>query len=184
MVEPMQPSGGLLGGSSSQGGQKMSKLAALAAARRKKENATQEGASAQTVNNSVALLDKLSINKETDVKVKRQSEDPPEQPRPRKYPSRKAQVEVEPAPKEPESPEPEELKEDEPDAPVAQPSAFASVLCGSQHHGADSASALPSSFSAYGFLADHPNPFAGPSPDDLVSKAQKESKSLNKNAKK
>ena len=60
LIKPLYPRGGLLGGSSTAGGPKVSKLAALAAARKKKENDTSSGSSTQNSTNSVALLDKLS----------------------------------------------------------------------------------------------------------------------------
>ena len=58
LVEPLYPRGGLLGGSSKPDGAPKSKLAALAAARKKKENQKAEGS--QNATSSVALLDKLS----------------------------------------------------------------------------------------------------------------------------
>lgn len=59
LIEPLYPPGKLLGGSPLQGG-KVSKLAALAAARKKKDEEKNQDAPSQTSTTSVALLDKLS----------------------------------------------------------------------------------------------------------------------------
>lgn len=64
MIEPLYPPGGLLGGCPSQG-TGTSKLAALAAARKKKDQERNQDAQSQTSTMSVTLLDKLSGKKST-----------------------------------------------------------------------------------------------------------------------
>lgn len=64
MIEPLYPPGGLLGGSPSQGAG-TSKLAALAAARKKKDQERNQDAQSQTSTTSVMLLDRLSGKKST-----------------------------------------------------------------------------------------------------------------------
>lgn len=59
LIEPLYPPGRLLGGSPLQSG-KVSKLAALAAARKKKDQEKNPDATSQTSTKSVALLDTLS----------------------------------------------------------------------------------------------------------------------------
>ncbi|KAF3037411.1 Hsp70 suppressor, GTPase facilitates ribosomal subunit dissociation [Didymella keratinophila] len=159
--------GGLLGGSS--------KLAALAAKRRKER---EEAAAASTANGetdaAVAMLDKLTV------KSKDNAPQPEEDTRPSriaKYTARKRS----PSPK-PE--EPVEEMELEPEAPKpaitvefparrAQPSMFASVLCGPSPR--PESTGLVQEFPVpYSFYKEYQaiRPFDGPSPDDIVRAAQ------------
>lgn len=64
LIEPLYPPGRLLGGSPSQGG-KVSKLAALAAARKKKCQEKNQDSPLQNSTTSVTLLDKLSGKEST-----------------------------------------------------------------------------------------------------------------------
>lgn len=196
LIEPLYPRGGLLGGSSSQGTGKISKLAALAAARKKKDQGRSQDGSSGASNTSVALLDRLNGNaRSTGETLSRPSsemqtsEDRKQEPFPAHsdslYPARIRKCSV---PKEeekvaevlePPGTEFQELKQLVV-VPVAAPSMFAKVMFGMADAVYERQSkrmktmvfALPQGPDA------EINPFAGPSPDDEVSRAQQHSKGL------
>ncbi len=196
LIEPLYPRGGLLGGSSSQGTGKISKLAALAAARKKKDQGRSQDGSSGASNTSVALLDRLSgkakstsetpgrPSSETQISKDRKQEpipahsDPLYSARIRKcsVPNEEEKVaEVLETP----ATEFQELKQLVV-VPVAAPSMFAKVMFGMADAVYERQSkrmkriifALPQGPDA------EINPFAGPSPDDEVSRAQQHSKGL------
>ncbi|KAF2257905.1 hypothetical protein CC78DRAFT_622251 [Lojkania enalia] len=182
LVEPCFPKGGLLGGSS-----KTSKLAALAAARKKKQE--EEKAMAASLNKlsetqteadaAVALLDRLSV-KEKDGVSNAGLRGGGEISEPRlslsRYPIRKKSSTPPPVPI--------ELKVEIPSEPLkvvetptlrTGPSAFASVLCGIGSTTSERRTIGPSRFpipytNFPGFA--NAKPFAKPSPDDVVIRAQ------------
>lgn len=187
LIERLYPQGGLLGGSSKPDGAPKSKLAALAASRKKKEN--QRAEDGQNATSSVALLDKLSgkprqlkpdsastlsssktLSAITEQTVNEQ---------PRKYPRRKSKAL-------------ESLQDDQPAkeaskksdslassaaekkpemTPTAGPSIFARTIFGasavSQQHDVQT-----SDRHMLGLDTHAEFDFAGPSPDDVVTKAQ------------
>ena len=186
VVEPLYPRGGLLGGSSKPDGAPKSKLAALAAARKKKP--IQRDEDAQNATSSIALLDKLS-GKPRQLKPNSASSGNPNplsvvteqtvHEQSRKYPRRKS--------KEPESPQRQQPAEAlfkksdslaSPDnekkseiTPTARPSIFARTIFStttiSQQHdirSSDRYLVRPDTHTEFNF--------AGPSPDDIVTKAQ------------
>lgn len=194
LIEPLYPRGGLLGGSSSQGTGKISKLAALAAARKKKDQGRSQDGSSGASNTSVALLDRLSgkakspseapgrPGSEIQISGDRKLEPISAHPNPL-YPARIRKCSV---PKEeekvaevlePSATESQELKHLVV-VPVATPSMFAKVMFGMVDAVYERQSkrmktmifALPQGPDA------EINPFAGPSPDDEVSRAQQHSK--------
>ncbi|KAL8808476.1 MAG: hypothetical protein Q9182_000027 [Xanthomendoza sp. 2 TL-2023] len=202
LIEPLYPQGGLRGGSPATSGAKMSKLAALAAARKKKENEKQVDADSQGLNASVAILDKLgnrTHNGMADVKdmVSSRPEDtssvaissaPTRQSR--KYPSKTRHLspEASPAsmsPKE-QTPSVDPMNNSAQEAPTASmpkaaPSSFATTMFGASQ---DPLSSILEPFQGLDFALPHAvnsrkakhDPFAGPSPDDVVTKAQSFSK--------
>lgn len=193
LIEPLYPPGRLLGGSPSQG--KVSKIAALAAARKKKGNGATKSIPQRSMT-SVALLDKLSgrnsstassdpaLSVSETIHSESTGEDRVLKTQASAHPSQKdgwqitdSKLEVErhvrvlrqlptassPSPRVPTV------------APVAAPSKFAKVLFG------DSVfwQKLPpvASFQPYYMVPQGPKftnseAFAGPSPDDIVLKAQ------------
>jgi len=187
LVEPLYPRGGLLGGASKQDGAPKSKLAALAAARKKKEN--QKTDDGQTTS-SVALLDKLGgTSRERNSDTKKDSSNlsfqsataahttnvqtwryPARQPKDIAPPQAEQPLQVSAVAQEPLfGPEAKQQAEI---IPVAAPSAFAQTIAGSSlkpeqpvfnslPHYALQNSERHTEFS-----------FAGPSPDDVVVKAQ------------
>jgi elongation factor 1 alpha-like protein len=181
-VIPVLPRGRLLGGS---------KLAALAAARKKKQEEQSRGSGvAQPTNTkadtdkAVALLDKLTVkNKDnttpsTDTVAAEEHERKPVKSR---LQYRKRQATPEPVVAEPE----EELTIEEPTPSIQLPnlrigpSSFASTLCGAGNSSTvwKSAKAQASD----GLTEVLPkviagDPFAGPSPDDIVLRAQAKGK--------
>ena len=195
MVEECERRGGLLGGSS-----KPSKLAALAAARKKKEEQKAAAATASTAADqtatakAVALLDRLgskpSVTKDQE---KPSSIVPPtgssgsnsETSRLKGFPLRKKPTETQP---EPPPPAPEPVPEEpEPkrkiiEVPRAAPSGFAAILVGtstprnnaidSPPRGRRREDSLLSSLYSHNFDLSAHNPFADPSPDDMVLNAQ------------
>ena len=196
LIEPLYACSGLLGGSSSTSGPKVSKLAALAAARKKKENDHPSGGVTQNLTSSVALLDKLS-GKANAAKTSGQSQPnsnisgsdgtPSElsgKSRDRKYPVRRRNSSSQPVqakadvsdvqasegiPTEPEVPTVAVS------IPTASPSDFAKTMFGSSgEYQIMSIFSESSKFSVpFDFTSStEPNPFAGPSPDDIVTKAQ------------
>ena len=153
---PQKPWPKLLGGSS--------KLAKLAEERRKKAAASQ-----QAPNGAISSLDRLSKSKDID-------ENEPPQPRveSKKYPIRKKREPTAP-PKEP-TPPPEEPKEEMPDL-RASPTEFGRTLSSSPSNSNGLASMIMKSLMG----SDTPDDtFDGPSPDDVVLRAQQHSKGLNK----
>lgn len=188
LVEPLYPRGGLLGGSSKHDGAPKSKLAALAAARKKKENQMLEDG--QNATSSVALLDKLgakSRGSKADTRPSLSSLNPqnvpsgqPKNIQTRKYPVRKPQNEdvspakptTEAAPAAP-GPLPSPELEAKPEiTPAATPSVFARTIFGTP---AKSHEPVFQSADNYVLQASESHTefnFAGPSPDDIVTKAQ------------
>lgn len=167
-IHPRYPNGGLLGGSS--------KLAALAAKRKKQqEEAKQLSAANDTKSDTdaaVALLDKLNV-KDRGGNTSIRSEGG-ENRRPTRYPTRKRSPSPKPVVAAPEEspPEPAQPIATFPDL-RASPSTFASTLCGNGDAGKGNAKVsdfpLP-----YSNLQDYQQakPFSGPSPDDVVLRAQ------------
>lgn len=177
LAEPLYPPLRLLGGSG-----KPSKLAALAAARKKKE--ADQKASLDQAPGTVSLLDRLSTKSNQSQQSKQQEHAPElEQSAQRAYPFRKrkssspppiqesaSQAQVVEAPKSYSAPA-QDLR--------ALPSIFASTMCGQssprQSTGEDAPRSteelVPTLFGGDANLADT-NPFAGPSPDDVVIQAQ------------
>ena len=187
LIEPLYPRGGLLGGSSQPDGAPKSKLAALAAARKKKDNhRIMDGENATS---SVALLDKLS-GKPRPIKPDSASNTP--SPKflsaiteqnvndyPRKYSRRKSKGLESPQENQPAK---EASKESDPVAdpdieknpetpPTAGPSVFARTIFGapavSQQHDVQTSDRYVTGPDTQ---ADFD--FAGPSPDDVVTRAQ------------
>jgi elongation factor 1 alpha-like protein len=177
-VERIHPRGGLLGGSS-----KPSKLAALAAARKKKQDDAKNAAASHAPENdakdeadtAVSLLDRLSVKSKgpNDAPLIRKESD---KARPSRYVRRRS-----PSP-EPELPKKEEDIPPESSTPDiefpnlrATPSIFASVLCGSSAPSSTrqglKSSSFPLPYANVAGFADA-NPFARPSPDDVVLSAQ------------
>jgi elongation factor 1 alpha-like protein len=212
VIEPLYPRGGLLGGASNQAAPKMSKLAALAAARKRKETEKAVGEDSKSVNNSVALLDKLRIKEVNaqDEQLETKTTDHPDSRKKckvegietatqtqslpkanRKYPKK---TQKPPTPPPPPEPEDDKMSDDEPPEeppPLAAPSAFASALFGPPT-GASNPVANATPFLAARFGPNYGsdvqsanfNPFAGPSPDDIVASAQASSKGLKKQSRK
>lgn len=174
-------------------GKPRSKLAALAAARRKKENARGEDGKLQETPSSAALLDKLGTKTEQAPKSNRLSsktrEKKAEDLKSVEYPVQKAfpiRSRPEPIIEKPthvSRPEPQSITStpitestQQPESmPVARPSAFAKTILARSN----SSKALQKSHSSYirsFFVHAGPetknDPFAGPSPDDVVIKAQ------------
>jgi len=182
LIEPLYPRGRLLGGSSKPEGAPKSKLAALAAARKKKEN--QHAESDHYATSSVALLDRLggktqgtksfSLGKEPRSPVVEHAGSA----QMRKYPGRKLSN---PAP----SPAGQSVDASSlvstPDPGVetrrdiklaAAPSTFAQTMLGFSTN-AKGPGAEPSDH--YALRGSEPHTefnFTGPSPDDIVLKAQ------------
>ena len=213
LVEPRHPPGRLLGGASTQGAPKVSKLAALAAARKRKENEKASGDGSKSVTTSVALLDKLHINSNSNVDTKLNLEESRDFSRKtkiqatqatsqepskevRKYPKKSAQA-FSPSPisypPSEETTDSLEVLEEQTPTISATPSAFARTMIGSFPSTLPSVAtqkplmsldALFSSVCASGVIMTDLDPFAGPSPDDIVANAQKSSKGLAKHGKK
>ena len=201
LIEPLCPRGRLLGGSG-EAAPKVSKLAALAAARKKKENEKLSERDSKAITSSTALLDKLRIG-DQNAEGKRITEEAndrsgktarlnlshtastsqPATKEGRKYPARKPKAPPEPAPP-PQSEEPPSPLEDTPEPPpalLASPSVFARTMFGSAST-PDSVINSRLSFSPYTLNIAESNPFADPSPDDVVANAQNSSKGLKKHA--
>lgn len=193
LIEPLYPRGGLLGGSSKNGG-KTSKLAALAAARKQKAG-EQASVGDKVSSSSVVLLDKLGKSKSSDFNDPASKTEAAESQmratsqRLRKYPLKrhhssdpKSQPIEEPLPDTSLTPQPDELpQEDDPIVMHSSPSAFAEAIIGESHN-TQNAPALSTSYNPF-YLECKINefstdPFAGPSPDDVVAKAQSASKGL------
>jgi elongation factor 1 alpha-like protein len=180
-IEPLCPRGGLLGGSS--------KLAALAAARKRKQ---EEAKAASTPQNSgaadnaetdraVALLDRLKVK--DNPKDASAANSRPSEP---SYTQKPGQMRHPPRRKKSPSPPLVQKEEDsmadpiqEPVAAVpdirAPPSTFAATMFGALNPGIPVRSSEGSLFSIPLYRAKQPadnDPFAGPSPDDIVTNAQ------------
>ncbi|MCJ1387626.1 Hsp70 suppressor, GTPase facilitates ribosomal subunit dissociation [Xylographa bjoerkii] len=198
LIEPLFPRGGLFGGSA-EAVPKVSKLAALAAARKKKENEKLSEKDPTAVSNSIALLDRLRIGDQPNAEGKRTTEaandrsgktarhnlfhtastNPPAMREARKYPAKKPKAPPEQAtpPPNEEARSPSEDTPEPPPALLASPSTFARTMFGSA---STSTSVMSSkvSFSPYTLNIAESNPFAGPSPDDVVASAQNSSKGM------
>lgn len=196
LIEPLYPRGGLLGGSSLQGTGKISKLAALAAARKKKDQERSQDGFSRASNTSVALLDRLSGKPKSPSENSARpgsgieiSEDRKPEPIPvhsnLSYPAQKRNCSV---PKEDEKtsqillPPVTELQKMEQlvVVPVAAPSMFAKVMFGMADavYERQSKRMKTMIFSLPQGPDAEINPFAGPSPYDVVSRAQQHSKGL------
>ncbi|KAL9014406.1 MAG: hypothetical protein Q9173_000954 [Seirophora scorigena] len=200
LIEPLYPRGGLLGGSSNQTGPKVSKLAALAAARKKKENEKSNVVDPQQPNASVALLERLK-NKDPPNETNAAkasisyaekdaaSMSPKELPQSGKYLIRRAKglhkeasgsdIIKATTPPTGATEDPAEIP-NSPILPLASPSTFARTMMGSLQ---DSEASLVSSLQNVSLSLPRSldantktDPFAGPSPDDVVTKAQTSSK--------
>ena len=202
-IEPLYTRGGLLGGNPDNGAPKVSKLAALAASRKRKENEAKAGGGASS---SVALLDKLGNKKSSDqarsaellrpldkgdILERKPSKTTANIPV-RSYPSRRRRSAT--PPKDQTKPEKSaEKRTDEktvrPDRIFSTPSPFAATLFGSKINRPDlsaaatSQSTLFESSLVFGYQHTEPNAFSGPSPDDVVAKAQSSSKGAKRKAK-
>ena len=200
LLEPLYPRGGLLGGSPNSGGSKVSKLAALTAARKKKENEKQSSATSEGPTSSVTLLERLKSKtleegttgvKETIISKPETSSPLPgaRNPQSRKYVSKRQESShVSTSGNETPltgSPSDRLARESvqEPylkPIPSTAPSTFARVISGPSEGSKLSlikpsqmfSLSLPQNFKSN----TKSNPFADPSPDDIVTKAQSSSK--------
>jgi elongation factor 1 alpha-like protein len=177
-VQPLLPRGRLLGGSS-----KPSKLAALAAARKKKQEeakiaSTQPAPSEEKseADKAVSLLDRLNV-KEKDANATMQSSDggevPSREPVAKRYPLKKRATSPELVETKVEEDEPMEEQVLLPEFPDIRtgPSTFASTLCGRNGSSANQNSSF-ASISPFPNSRDLMQAFKGPSPDDIVLRAQ------------
>jgi elongation factor 1 alpha-like protein len=163
-IAPLYPRGGLLGGSPD-GAPKMSKLQALAAARKKKAQEQKSGG-ASGVEGPMANLT-LDSSKSAEPKTGSSSRGFPQRKRKDTNPHEKAPTPV----------ERELLKEEDEDIPMetplvqAEPSAFANTMFSTPYK----PSQPPDDFFTFQYNAvptATTDPFAGPSPDDVVMAAQ------------
>ena len=187
LIEPLYPRGGLLGGSPKEGAPK-SKLAALAAARKNKEN--QKPEDGENTTSSVALLDKLGA-KVSDSKADGRSSLPSPRTRitsaeqgnivhVRKYPGRRSQNEVASPPERPTQPAAAALDtthnvKAEGKSEIiltATPSLFAKTIFGPFEKVHEAVFQATDSYALQGSRPETKFDFAGPSPDDVVIKAQ------------
>lgn len=188
IIEPLKPRGRLLGGASKQEGAPKTKLAALAAARKKKE--TQRSENSQHATNSVALLDKLG-GRSQEVQAKKDLSSPDEgfrravaeqtsKVQVRKYPTRKladhasekTRVGNEDSDPKTEAVSETNVVEPRETTPAAAPSVFAQTMLG---RSADAKG--PDFDTSDDYALRNPEShtefdFSGPSPDDVVLKAQ------------
>ncbi|KAF2398638.1 hypothetical protein EJ06DRAFT_512670 [Trichodelitschia bisporula] len=177
---PMYPPGGLLGGAPP----KVSKLAALAAAKKKKieEEKKVAAPAAPATDRAIALLDRLTLHKENapGSSVSLRSVPLPE-PAVQQRPKRASSPSKEPAPDTKRSKPTEAPRA--PRALSAAPSSFAMALFVGRPPVPDVRSPNQQAGSMFSpcfsytseLFAEH-NPFAGPSPDDIVLNAQKGAK--------
>ena len=186
LVPPVLPRGRLLGGSS-----KSSKLAALVAARKKKEEASHATTSTdEQTDRAVSLLNRLGQQKESiDAKVTSQAA--PSSPTavkstPKKvFPIRKKPTEsVDSNAERPTSPPKDDsaLQKEQTQSPRGPPSMFAQAIFGSDISADDpdhkpqpvtpSGQDRDAMFSLPFAISEARNPFAEPSPDDIVLSAQ------------
>lgn len=150
----------LLGGSS--------KLAKLAEERRRKAAGDQPAAA--TSDGAFSSLDRLSKGEKS-----KENETPTDRPAVKKYPIRKKK-EPTPPPREP-TPPPEPPKEEVPDL-RASPTDFGRTL--SRGSGSNATELRVSLQDIVGSMAAADEAFKGPSPDDVVARAQSGSKGLAK----
>lgn len=189
LIEPLHPYGGLLGGSLISNGPPKSKLAALAAARKRKENQKLEDGAG--MDPSVSLLDKLSSTPREAARDEISTQFTAEgarshMTRPKKYPVRKRKDSGSPPSESPPTvaatntgPVPDSYHgQNLIPVPAAGPSSFANVLFGPSNRQETNAQILQPSFSPVTQAESRTNiaAFAGPSPDDLVLRAQNSSK--------
>lgn len=185
LIEPLHPQGGLLGGTSKQDGAPKSKLAALAAARKQKEN--QKLQNGQKTIKSVALLDRLgeksqqsNSRSESDLIHQISHVEPSEERENiigRRYPVRKAtnsdarsrEDTVKPTDTEPTQSTKETVIAYSEIVPAAAPSVFARTMFHSLAKAQSQVSIV--SLPQESFPSTEFN-FSGPSPDDIVLKAQ------------
>lgn len=175
-IAPVQLRGGLLGGSSD-GVPKMSKLQALAAARKKKSQ-EQKSSSSTAVERPMASLSlsEGSKNKQGEMSSSGASSAPKASSRGFPLRKRKDSNPHEKAPAPSVEPAPSNLDipmENEP-LDQAEPSAFANTMFSNTssappHQHPNNFFSLPYAAAA---TVTTPNPFAGPSPDDVVIAAQ------------
>ncbi|KAL2354836.1 elongation factor Tu GTP binding domain-containing protein [Cryomyces antarcticus] len=193
-VRPVHPRARLLGGSSSGVG-KTSKLAALAAARKKREAEQKAAAEPSTGEDgpkwqpsAISILDRLSTKPRSYVACKENGQPsaattgilPPQVPQSRTYPIRRKKS---PSPVRPPIEEPLPVQDTKPEEEAkldlrAPPSTFARAIVGKQTRSSPESLMRPQEDSAFkllyadsGYVTDL-NPFAGPSPDDVVTNAQ------------
>ncbi|KAI4124684.1 MAG: hypothetical protein LQ338_004684 [Usnochroma carphineum] len=201
LIEPLYPRRGLLGGSSNQGGPKVSKLAALAAARKKKENEKQSSAEPQQSNSSVALLERLKTKDHSnETKDAKGSTGPTQEGaghvslkesspiRIRKYQTRRRSSHDEASANDvvtaalhcPGVFEDSAETQTSLPLPIASPSIFARTVVGCLREPlvslVEPVQTLSLPFSQNAYSNTKLDPFAGPSPDDIVTKAQTWSK--------
>jgi len=164
-IAPLYPHGGLLGGSSD-GAPKMSKLQALAAARKKKAQ-EQKSSGSTGVETPMAKLT-LDSSKPTDSKTGSSSRGFPQRKRKDSNPHEKAPTPVE---RESSREESEDILMETPPLDQAEPSAFANTMFSTP----SKPSKQPDNFFTLPYNATpvaSTDPFAGPSPDDVVMAAQ------------
>lgn len=152
---------GLLGGSS--------KLAKLAEERRKKAAAAAHSPSSEA-SKPTSLLDKLGKPQDESQQKENQA------PQQRSYPIRRKRSPT-PPPKQPE-PEPDVVPEEKKGVDLrAGPSSFGQTLARSTHNMSEQ---MHMSIQDITHLGADTSFFKGPSPDDVVQKAQSQGKGLNK----
>jgi len=183
-IPPSQPQGGLLGGSG-EGTPKMSKLQALAAARKKK---AQEQKSSEEAGVEKPMAE-LKINGGSTKTGSTSENIAPLKSASRGFPIRKRK-DSNPHEKTPKAPPPEREPETSTDSDTvpepdqAEPSAFASTMFGRVSSPSpqkpSSMFTLPYNVASIVVSTD---PFAGPSPDDVVIAAQSQSKGVNSSVK-
>ena len=196
IMEPTRPPLRLLGGSSSTAA-KPSKLAALAAARKKKENEQKSGqlpdaptAPPKQSGSALSLLDRLGAkttqsptSAQNDIVEPLSTRSTNETPELRKaYPIRKRKSSSPPPPierKPSEVSQPTEPQESQVHQELrTEPTVFAETMCGNSGHRLDRAKTTGFSHNMLATLYGQDlaeldaNPFAGPSPDDVVTQAQ------------
>jgi elongation factor 1 alpha-like protein len=180
LVAPLYPRGGLFGGSP-EGTPKMSKLQALAAARKKKAQEENAGESAGVekplanlkINGDQSSEFTLSTSSHSGASNTsilpsrgfpvRKRKDPNEHEKPKKLPSPKETAQA----MQPKTPA------DSSDADQGEPSAFASTMFGHQRKASRQPQEKKFTLTfAANTSSTATNPFAGPSPDDIVIAAQ------------
>lgn len=182
VLQAQHPRGGLLGGSS-----KPSKLAALAAARKRKEEEKRTATAASEADQSeraIALLDRLTLKKEN-VQPFQSSETQQTSGRSRFTSRQKVSEQSTEEPLQPEQ-QPEEVEMQTPPPDLrAVPSLFAQAICQQSSTDVQSDNLIRTSLDSNrqwsskfvlpyandpSYMMD--NPFAKPSPDDVVLRAQ------------